>query len=58
MMKYAKKEVRGKTALQMIPSRAPIYRPLFDFMSPEYRSSIINRLNFGLQRSFYNIGSA
>jgi hypothetical protein len=32
------------------------YRPHFDFVSREYRSSIVNRLNYGLQRSFYKIG--
>ncbi|MEZ0325033.1 MAG: hypothetical protein ACAH95_03945 [Fimbriimonas sp.] len=32
------------------------YRPHFDFVSREYRSSMINRLNYGLQRSFYKIG--
>jgi hypothetical protein len=32
------------------------YRPQFDFLSREYRSSVINRLNYGLQRGFYKIG--
>jgi hypothetical protein len=31
------------------------YRPQFDFTSREYRTSILNRLDYGLQRGFYKI---
>jgi hypothetical protein len=34
------------------------YRPLFDFLSREYRGAIPNRLNLGLQRGFYKVGFA
>jgi phosphoribosylamine-glycine ligase len=34
------------------------YRPDFDFLSRDYKSSIPNRLNLGLQRGFYKIGFA
>ncbi|MEA2552480.1 MAG: hypothetical protein QOJ65_656 [Fimbriimonadaceae bacterium] len=32
------------------------YRPLFDFTSREYKTSIANRLDYGLQRGLYKIG--
>lgn len=34
------------------------YRPQFDFVSKDYGSSILNRLNYGLQRNLYKIGFA
>ena len=32
------------------------YRPQFDLVSRKYRTSIVNRIEYGLQRGFYKIG--
>jgi len=32
------------------------YRPLSDFLSHDYNSSILNRLDYGLQRGLYKVG--
>lgn len=32
------------------------YRPQFDFVSREYKTSILNRLDYGLQKGLYKIG--
>ena len=34
------------------------YRPQFDFVSKDYASSILNRLDYGLQKNLYKIGFA
>jgi phosphoribosylamine-glycine ligase len=32
------------------------YRPMFDLLSREYKTSILNRIDYGLKRSFYKVG--
>lgn len=32
------------------------YRPMFDMLSREYKTSILNRIDYGLRRSFYKVG--
>lgn len=34
------------------------YRPKFDYISKDYPTSILNRLNYGLQRNLYKVGFA
>jgi hypothetical protein len=47
---------RAHRAIEELSFEGLFYRPLFDLVSREYKTSIANRLDYGLQRGFYKVG--
>lgn len=47
---------RTHRAIEELSFEGLFYRPQFDLLSREYKTSIANRLDYGLQRAFYKVG--
>jgi hypothetical protein len=47
---------RAHRAIEELSFEGLFYRPMFDLTSREYKTSIANRLDYGLQRGFYKVG--
>jgi hypothetical protein len=47
---------RAHRAIEELSFEGAFYRPLFDLVSQEYRTSIVSRIQYGLQRGFYKVG--
>ncbi len=43
-------------AIGDLSSDGALYRPMFDLLTRDYKTSILNRIDYGLQRGFYRIG--
>ncbi|MGV3613986.1 MAG: hypothetical protein ACO1SV_01505 [Fimbriimonas sp.] len=47
---------RAHRAIDELSFEGAFYRPQFDLLTREYKTSILNRLDYGLERGFYKIG--
>lgn len=47
---------RAHRAIEDLSFEGAFYRPYFDLVSQEYRTSIVSRIQYGLQRGFYKVG--
>lgn len=47
---------RAHRAIDGFSFEGTFYRPMFDLVSREYKTSIVSRIDYGLQRGFYKVG--
>jgi phosphoribosylamine-glycine ligase len=47
---------RAHRAIDELSFEGAFYRPMFDLLTREYKTSILNRMDYGLERGFYKVG--